>query len=84
MSMLTCPDIAYSSMLKGAMRGIELTVTLCTIYAICMSILDIVARANVDKAMYRVCAPLSRWLFPGEDKKTGAIAMYLWNNDTSC
>lgn len=64
------PDSAFSIMISGASGAIALAVKLCAIYAIWLSVLDIMQKVGMNKALDKLFSPLTRKLFKGEDKKT--------------
>lgn len=64
------PDSAFSIMISGASGAIALAVKLCAIYAIWLSVLDIMQKVGMNKALDKLFSPLTRKLFKGEDEKT--------------
>lgn len=64
------PDSAFSIMISGASGAIALAVKLCAIYAIWLSVLDIMQKVGMNKALDKLFSPLIRKLFKGEDEKT--------------
>ncbi|HIT26473.1 MAG TPA: hypothetical protein IAA90_02380 [Candidatus Ornithoclostridium excrementipullorum] len=67
---VTSPDDAFPAMIDGASGAITLAVKLCAIYAIWLSVLDIMEKIGLSKALNKLFAPISKRLFKGEDEKT--------------
>ena len=67
---VTSPDDAFPAMIDGASAAITLAVKLCAIYAIWLSVLDIMEKIGLNKALNKLFAPISKRLFKGEDEKT--------------
>ena len=67
---VTSPDDAFPAMIDGASGAITLAVKLCAIYAIWLSVLDIMEKIGLNKALNKLFAPISKRLFKGEDEKT--------------
>ena len=64
------PDSAFSIMINGASGAISLALKLCAIYAIWLSILDIMQKIGLNRALDRLFSPVTKRLFKGEDEKT--------------
>lgn len=64
------PDNAFSIMISGASNAISLALKLCAIYAIWLSVLDIMQKVGMSRALDRLFSPITKRLFKGEDEKT--------------
>ena len=64
------PDSAFSIMISGASNAISLALKLCAIYAIWLSVLDIMQKVGMSHALDRLFSPITKRLFKGEDEKT--------------
>ena len=64
------PDSAFSIMISGASNAISLALKLCAIYAIWLSVLDIMQKVGMSRALDRLISPITKRLFKGEDEKT--------------
>lgn len=64
------PDSAFSIMISGAGNAISLALKLCAIYAIWLSVLDIMQKVGMSRALDRLFSPITKRLFKGEDEKT--------------
>lgn len=64
------PDSAFSIMISGANNAISLALKLCAIYAIWLSVLDIMQKVGMSRALDRLFSPITKRLFKGEDEKT--------------
>ena len=64
------PDSAFSIMINGASGAISLALKLCAIYAIWLSVLDIMQKIGLNRALDRLFSPVTKRLFKGEDEKT--------------
>ena len=64
------PDSAFSIMISGASNAISLALKLCAIYAIWLSVLDIMQKVGMSRALDRLFSPITKRLFKGEDEKT--------------
>lgn len=64
------PDSAFSIMISGAGSAISLAVKLCAIYAIWLSVLDIMQKIGMNRALDKLFSPLTKRLFKGESEKT--------------
>lgn len=64
------PDSAFSIMISGASNAISLALKLCAIYAIWLSVLDIMQKVGMSRALDRLFSPITERLFKGEDEKT--------------
>ena len=70
------PSGAISVMLKGAGQAISLSVQLCAVYAVWLSVLNVMSECKLDKIMGNFFAPVCHKLFPNESNDTiDAIAM---------
>ena len=64
------PDSAFSIMISGASNAISLALKLCAIYAIWLSVLDIMQKVGMSRALDRLFSPITKRLFKGEDEQT--------------
>ena len=64
------PSAAISAMLGGAQQAISLSVRLCAIYAVWLSVLQVMSECKIDKLLGAFFAPVCRKLFPGEKTET--------------
>ena len=64
------PDSAFSIMISGASNAISLALKLCAIYAIWLSVLDIMQKVGMSRALDRLFSPITKRLFKGEDEKS--------------
>lgn len=64
------PDSAFSIMISGASNAISLALKLCAIYAIWLSVLDVMQKVGISRALDRLFSPITKRLFKGEDEKT--------------
>ena len=64
------PDSAFSIMISGASNAISLALKLCAIYAIWLSVLDIMQKVGMSRALDILFSPITKRLFKGEDEKT--------------
>ncbi len=60
------PESAFSIMLGGTKTAIELAITLVSIYAIWLSVLQIMEKIGANKLLYRMLRPVTKKLFKGE------------------
>lgn len=67
---VTNPESAYTVMQNGASSGISLAFKLVTIYAIWLSVLDIMEKIGLNKTLHKIFSPLTRLLFKKEDSTT--------------
>ena len=70
MTIFVSPSQAFPAMIDGASGAITLSLKLCAIYAIWLSVLDIMNKVGMSKALGKACSPLTRKLFKGEDGET--------------
>ena len=70
MMLFSSPSQAFPAMIDGASGAIALALKLCAIYAIWLSVLDVMNKLGMSKALGKACSPLTRKLFKGEDGKT--------------
>lgn len=64
------PDSAYAIMLGGAKNAINLAMTLAAIYAIWLSVLDIMEKIGANHLLYKIFRPITKRLFKGENEKS--------------
>lgn len=70
MTLFTDPSVAFPAMIDGASDAIALAVKLCAIYAIWLSVLDIMNKIGMSKALGKAFSPVTKKLFKGEDETT--------------
>lgn len=77
----SAPSLAVSVMLEGTLAAITLSVKLCSIYAVWLSVIKMVERGGLSELLAKVCAPVTKRLFKNEDEETeGLITMNLATN----
>lgn len=64
------PDSAFSIMISGASNSISLAVKLCAIYAIWLSVLDIMQKIGLNDKLNKLFSPVTKRLFKGESEQT--------------
>ena len=69
-SIFSDPQGAINAMLTGAKESLTLSVQLCAIYALWLSVLELVKACHIDTLIGRFFAPVCGKLFPNEDKTT--------------
>lgn len=67
---IVSPDSAFSIMISGASGAISLAVRLCAIYAIWLSVLDIIQKIGMNRALDKLFSPVTKRLFKGESEET--------------
>lgn len=63
---VTAPESALSIMLGGAKSAIGLSVSLCAIYTVWLSVLQVIDKTGMGKALSKAFKPLTKKLFKGE------------------
>ena len=63
---ITAPESALSIMLGGAKSAIGLSVSLCAIYTVWLSVLQVIGKTGMGKALSKAFRPLTKKLFKGE------------------
>ncbi|MGN0797143.1 MAG: nucleoside recognition protein [Christensenellales bacterium] len=63
---ITAPESALSIMLGGAKSAIGLSVSLCAIYTVWLSVLQIIDKTGMGKTLSKAFKPLTKKLFRGE------------------
>ena len=63
---ITAPESALSIMLGGAKSAIGLSVSLCAIYTVWLSVLQVIDKTGMGKAVSKAFRPLTKKLFKGE------------------
>lgn len=63
---ITAPESALSIMLGGAKSAIGLSVSLCAIYTVWLSVLQVIDKTGMGKALSKAFKPLTKKLFKGE------------------
>lgn len=63
------PDAAFSVMLTGAEKAVETGLSLFAVYAVWLSVLEIMEKTGISRAIYRLFAPLFKKMFKGESEK---------------
>ena len=64
------PESVYNAMILGGEKAIKLSLSLLVIYAICMSIIDIMDKIGLSKLIAKSLNKITKKLFRGEDDKT--------------
>ena len=67
---ITAPQQAFTVMLDGASNAVELALSLFAVYAVWLSVLEIMDKTGISKAVNRLFSPLWRRIFRGEDEKS--------------
>ncbi len=67
--LIVSPESAFPIMLGGAKNAIQLAMTLAAIYAIWLSVLDIMEKIGLNRLLNRMFRPITRKLFRGESDK---------------
>lgn len=67
---VTAPQQAFTVMLDGAGNAVELALSLFAVYAVWLSVLEIMDKTGISKAVNRLFSPLWRRIFRGEDEKS--------------
>lgn len=67
---VTAPEQAFTVMLDGASNAVELALSLFAVYAVWLSVLEIMDKTGISKAVNRLFSPLWRRIFRGEDEKS--------------
>ena len=63
---ITAPESALSIMQGGAKSAIGLSVSLCAIYTVWLSVLQVIDKTGMGKALSKAFRPLTKKLFKGE------------------
>ena len=63
---ITAPESALSIMLGGAKSAIGLSISLCAIYTVWLSVLQDIAKTGIGKTLSKAFKPLTKKLFKGE------------------
>lgn len=63
------PESALPVMLSGANNAIRLAMTLAAIYAIWMSVLDLMEKIGLNRLIHKLMLPITRKLFRGESEQ---------------
>lgn len=66
---ITAPETAFSVMLAGADKAVELALSLFAVYAVWLAVLEIMDKTGVNRAVNRLFAPLWKRVFKGENEK---------------
>lgn len=66
MLIVVSPESAFSIMINGASSALQLAFTLIAIYAIWLSLLNLMDGVGLNRAMNRIFRPLTKKLFKGE------------------
>ena len=66
---MTAPETAFSVMLAGADKAVELALSLFAVYAVWLAVLEIMDKTGVNRAVNRLFAPLWKRVFKGENEK---------------
>lgn len=63
---ITAPESGLSIMLGGAKSAIGLSVSLCAIYTVWLSVLQVIDKTGIGKTLSKAFKPLTKKLFKGE------------------
>ncbi|MGN0789507.1 MAG: hypothetical protein ACI4MY_06165 [Christensenellales bacterium] len=63
---ITAPESALSIMLGGAKSAIGLSISLCAIYTVWLSVLQVIDKTGMGKTLSKAFKPLTKKLFRGE------------------
>lgn len=63
---VTAPESALSIMLGGAKSAIGLSISLCAIYTVWLSVLQVIDKTGIGKTLSKAFKPLTKKLFKGE------------------
>ena len=63
---ITAPESALSIMLGGAKSAIGLSISLCAIYTVWLSVLQVIDKTGIGKTLSKAFKPLTKKLFRGE------------------
>lgn len=75
------PVKIIDSMVLGAEKGVNLSLTLLAVYAVWMSVLEIIARTKLDEKLRKLLSPLLQKLFGKQNKETeNQIAVNISSN----
>ena len=66
---IASPQTAFSVMLNGATDAVELALSLFAVYSVWLSVLEIMDKAGISKAINRLFSPLWKRIFKGESEK---------------
>lgn len=73
------PEAAFPTMIDGVTHAIELSIKLCAIYAVWLSVLKMVEATSLDQKTLQTLRPLVRKIF--KNRKRRSVRLYL---DKSC
>ncbi len=65
----TSPDMILSAMIDGVGGSLELAVTLLAIYAVWLSIIEIMQQSGMSAGLSKILNPLTRKIFKGESEE---------------
>lgn len=60
------PEVAFPTMIDGVTHAIELSIKLCAIYAVWLSVLKMVEATSLDKKLSKLLRPIVRKIFKNE------------------
>lgn len=60
------PEAAFPTMIDGVTHAIELSIKLCSIYAVWLSVLKMVEATSLDKKLSKLLRPIVRKIFKNE------------------
>lgn len=63
---INAPEAAFPTMIDGVAHAIELSVKLCAIYAVWLSVLKMVEATSLDKKLSKFLRPIVRKIFKNE------------------
>jgi spore maturation protein SpmA len=65
--LFTSPETAIDSMVNGSQKGVNLCIILVAVYAVWLSLLELVSATKLDKKLAKLIKPISRKLFGKQD-----------------
>lgn len=66
----TSPELVLSAMIDGVAGTVELAVTLLAIYAVWLSVIEIMQQSGMTNGLSRILNPITRKIFKGESEET--------------
>lgn len=68
------PEAAFPTMIDGVAHAIELSIKLCAIYAVWLSVLKMVEATSLDKKLSKLLRPIVRKIFKTKATKRTIIS----------
>ena len=63
------PESAFPAMIDGVGQAITLIIKLTAIYAVCLSVLDMMTKTKLDKKLSKLLKPVARKIFKNESEE---------------